>query len=58
MYMNQVYYGNKAYGIWAAARAYFGKDITSDDPDDQLTIGEAALLAAPGAIAIDAGPDE
>jgi membrane peptidoglycan carboxypeptidase len=44
MYMNQVYYGNQAYGIKAAARAYFGKDITSDDPDDQLTIGEAAML--------------
>ena len=44
MYMNQVYYGNQAYGIKAAAEAYFGKDITSDDPDDQLTIGEAAML--------------
>src|SRR6185503_8091275 len=44
MYMNQVYYGNQAYGIKAAAQAYFGKDITSDDPDDQLTIGEAAML--------------
>ncbi len=42
--MNQVYYGNQAYGIKAAARAYFGKDITSDDPDDQLTVGEAAML--------------
>ncbi len=46
MYMNQVYYGNNAYGIWAAANAYFGKDITKDDPDDQLTIGEAAMLAS------------
>ncbi|HEX6474293.1 MAG TPA: transglycosylase domain-containing protein, partial [Candidatus Limnocylindria bacterium] len=44
MYMNQVYYGNQAYGIKAAAQAYFGKDITSDDPEDQLTIGEAAML--------------
>ena len=44
MYMNQVYYGNQAYGVKAAAQAYFGKDITSDDPDDQLTIGEAAML--------------
>jgi membrane peptidoglycan carboxypeptidase len=44
MYMNQVYYGNQAYGIKTAAQAYFGKDITSDDPDDQLTIGEAAML--------------
>jgi len=45
MYLNQVYYGNNAYGIWAAARAYFGKDLTSDDPADQLTVSEAALLA-------------
>jgi membrane peptidoglycan carboxypeptidase len=46
MYMNQVYYGNNAYGIKAAARAYFGKDITSDDPDDELTLGEASMLVS------------
>ena len=45
MYLNQVYYGNNAYGIWAAAHRYFDKDITSSAPEDQLTIGEAALLA-------------
>ena len=45
MYMNQSYYGNKAYGIWAAADAYFGKDLTSDAPEDQLTVSEAAMLA-------------
>jgi membrane peptidoglycan carboxypeptidase len=45
MYLNQVYYGNNAYGIWAAANRYFDKDITSSAPEDQLTIGEAALLA-------------
>jgi membrane peptidoglycan carboxypeptidase len=45
MYLNQVYYGNNAYGVWAAAHRYFGKDITSAAPEDQLTIGEAALLA-------------
>jgi membrane peptidoglycan carboxypeptidase len=45
MYLNQVYYGNNAYGIWAAASRYYGKDITSSAPEDQLTIGEAALLA-------------
>ena len=44
MYMNQIYYGNQAYGIWAAAHAYFGKDITSSAPEDQLTLGEAAML--------------
>ena len=46
MYLNQVYYGNNSYGIWAAANRYLGKDITSKDPADQLTIGEAALLAS------------
>ena len=45
MYMNQSYYGNNAYGIWAAADAYFGKDLTSDAPEDQLTVSEAAMLA-------------
>ncbi len=46
MYMNQIYYGNQAYGIWAAANAYFGKDITSTAADDQLSIGEAAMLVS------------
>jgi membrane peptidoglycan carboxypeptidase len=46
MYMNQIYYGNNAYGIRAAARAYFGKDITSDKPDEKLTVGEAAMLVS------------
>ncbi|HEV3486259.1 MAG TPA: transglycosylase domain-containing protein, partial [Vicinamibacterales bacterium] len=38
-YLNQVYYGNKAYGVQAAARTYFSK------PASRLTITEAALLA-------------
>jgi membrane peptidoglycan carboxypeptidase len=45
MYMNQIFYGNNAYGVWAAANRYFNKDITSSAPENQLTIGEAALLA-------------
>ena len=45
MYLNQVYYGNNAYGVWAAARAYFGKDLTSKNAANKLTIGQAALLA-------------
>ncbi len=44
MYMNQVYYGNQAYGIAAAVDAYFGKDITSSAPEDQVTLGEAAMV--------------
>ncbi|MBX2859997.1 MAG: PBP1A family penicillin-binding protein [Vampirovibrio sp.] len=39
MYLNQVYWGNQAYGIEKAARRYFKK------PASDLTIPEAALLA-------------
>ena len=40
LYFNQIYYGNQAYGVKAAAQSYFGKsDLQS------LTIAEAALLA-------------
>jgi penicillin-binding protein 1A len=58
-YLNDVYYGNGAYGIEAAAQTYFGNDPTSNlygcgySPGDlrtlcvqQLTPAEAALLAA------------
>jgi len=38
-YMNQVYYGNHAYGIEAAAQTYFSKHA------HDLTLDEAALLA-------------
>ncbi|HUH14828.1 MAG TPA: PBP1A family penicillin-binding protein [Gaiellaceae bacterium] len=38
-YMNQVYYGNLAYGIEAAAQTYFSK------PASKLNLPEAALLA-------------
>lgn len=44
-YLNQVYYGNNAYGVWAAAKAYFGKDLESDAPEDELMVAEAAMLA-------------
>ena len=40
LYLNQIYFGNGAYGIQAAAEEYFGKSAT------QLTLAEAALLAA------------
>jgi penicillin-binding protein 1A len=39
LYLNQIYFGNAAWGIGQASRAYFGKEA----PD--LTISEAALLA-------------
>ncbi len=39
LYLNQTYYGNLAYGVEAAARAYFDKDAR------ELTLAEAAMLA-------------
>jgi penicillin-binding protein 1A len=38
-YLNQVFYGNRAYGIEAASRTYFSK------PSSKLLLSEAALLA-------------
>ena len=40
LYFNQIYYGNQAYGVKAAAQTYFGKSDLS-----KLTLAEAALLA-------------
>lgn len=39
LYLNQIYFGNGAWGIGQAARSYFGKDAKD------LTISESALLA-------------
>ncbi|GAB4257323.1 MAG: PBP1A family penicillin-binding protein [Deferrisomatales bacterium] len=39
-YLNQIYLGNGAYGVAAAAQVYFGK------PPDALDLAECALLAA------------
>jgi 1A family penicillin-binding protein len=39
LYLNEVYYGNLAYGAEAAAQTYF------DKPVDQLDLAECALLA-------------
>ncbi len=39
LYLNQIFYGRRAYGIKAAADVYFGKTL------EELTIAEAALLA-------------
>lgn len=39
LYLNEIYYGNLAYGIEAAAETYFGKSAK------ELTLGESAFLA-------------
>jgi penicillin-binding protein 1A len=39
-YLNTIYWGRGAYGIEAASRAYFGRDV------GQLTLADASLLAA------------
>ncbi|MBI3971706.1 MAG: PBP1A family penicillin-binding protein [Chloroflexi bacterium] len=39
LYLNSVYFGNQAYGVQAAAEAYFGKSV------QELDVAEAALLA-------------
>ncbi len=38
-YLNRIYYGNRSYGVEAAARTYFGK------PASQLSLPEASFLA-------------
>ncbi|HKH49537.1 MAG TPA: PBP1A family penicillin-binding protein [Thermoanaerobaculia bacterium] len=40
LYLNHIYFGNRAHGIDAASRQYFGV------PAEQLTLPQAALLAA------------
>ncbi|MFL2812272.1 MAG: transglycosylase domain-containing protein, partial [Paracoccaceae bacterium] len=40
IYLNEVYLGENSYGIVAASKTYFSKDL------DELTPGEAAFLAA------------
>lgn len=39
LYLNQIYLGRRAYGFAAAARTYFGKEVS------ELTAAEAAMLA-------------
>lgn len=39
LYLNKVYFGNRAYGVAAAAQAYYGKKL------NQLTLAQMAMLA-------------
>jgi len=39
MYLNQIYFGQGAYGVEAASRLYFGKSV------DKLNLAECAMLA-------------
>src|SRR5690606_40829871 len=39
LYLNEIYLGNRSYGVAAAAQSYFNKSL------DQLTLSEAAFLA-------------
>lgn len=39
LYLNQIYLGNGAYGVQAAARRYFDKDVS------ELDLGEMAMIA-------------
>lgn len=39
LYLNKIYFGQRAYGVAAAAQVYYGKSL------DQLTLAEMAMLA-------------
>jgi penicillin-binding protein 1A len=39
LYLNQIYFGHRRYGVEEASRFYFGKGVK------QLTVGEAAIIA-------------
>src|SRR5262249_21199860 len=40
LYLNKIFFGNRAYGVAAAAEFYYGKTL------DQLTLPECAMLAS------------
>lgn len=50
LYLNEIPYGNRAYGIESACKTYFPQNIDKDSKDQRcaknLSIGQAALLAA------------
>ena len=39
LYLNKIYFGNRAYGVGAAAEAYYGK------PLDELSVAQMAMIA-------------
>ena len=39
LYLNQIYFGNGAYGVQAASKTYFGKNV------EELDLSECAMLA-------------
>lgn len=50
MYLNRIYFGSNgngqsAWGIKSAVKMYFGKELGSSKPEDQLTLAEIATLA-------------
>ncbi len=55
LYMNKIFLGNRAYGVAAAAKTYYGKEL------HELTLAECAMIAglpkAPSAINPLANPD-
>jgi len=54
-YLNQVYLGDGAYGVDAAARHYFGKPATALDLTEAATI--AGLIKAPSRVAPSRAPE-
>ncbi|WP_149184765.1 transglycosylase domain-containing protein [Streptomyces sp. TRM49041] len=53
-YLNNSYYGRNAYGVQAAARAYYGKDVQDLDTAEGAYL--ASLLNAPSAYDVGARP--
>ena len=51
LYLNKIFFGNRAYGVAAAAEFYYGKTL------DQLSLAEGAMLAAIAQVPIDRQPD-
>ena len=46
LYLNEIPYGNQAYGVEAACRTYFSFKYGKDDCTSKVNLGESALLAA------------